>query len=734
MSEDWANSVQLVEVLVLAAGAALSFGLLSWLLRPLFFIFYATRAALLSLVAGFVLLFATGQGREVIDSLMGSHSPHLLWFGLALFWWAIQCWHWSRVAIDLTFGNDRTRWQQRALTIIPRFYGLLVHLFAVVAIILSALRTRAEPAELAALIAAPAVSLALFLAVVLLRMRAFEELERRSPRAAALFATRPIHVGASLAEGGRALAPFSQLMLALSFLFFLCAMVLGGLRPVETGARFGSAAIAFGGLGSWVAALSILALLSRILHFPVIATLLAVRATLALVYGEHPLRTDPATDWGRDPTEPAGRSAFIDPRPPLASEVARWRESVAGEPAPVPVVLVAAAGGGLRAAWWTATALGALIERFSGLERRIVAISAVSGGALGATVLTAAIAREQRRAVAEGRAFDPKAVTQFAREVLARDFLGPVLAAMLYTEALPPVLATWFGMGGRAAALENAWSAAWDWAAGGEGENPLARPFLELWRDRDGPWLPLLFLNATHEERGRRVITSPVPITEPPFLDAWDLHRLLGRDLWTTTAIHNSARFSFVSPAGLVLEQGNLNEPRGHVLDGGYFENFGAVTLAEAASAILTLLGDPMRFRPIIVQISSDPSLPDPEPLREPACRAEGLPLSEERIAPSPWVALNELLAPLRGVLATREARGAHAVAELARRAACALQPQPEAPRPVFVHLALCGLDSREPALGWTLDRRSRAAIDRLFDDDGCNARELAILARALAR
>lgn len=135
-------------------------------------------------------------------------------------------------------------------------------------------------------------------------------------------------------------------MLALSFLFFLCAMVLGGLRPVETGARFGSAAIAFGGLGSWVAALSILALLSRILHFPVIATLLAVRATLALVYGEHPLRTDPATDWGRDPTEPAGRSAFIDPRPPLASEVARWRESVAGEPAPVPVVLVAAAGAG----------------------------------------------------------------------------------------------------------------------------------------------------------------------------------------------------------------------------------------------------------------------------------------------------------------------------------------------------------------------------------------------------
>lgn len=734
MIEGLASAAPLLEPLGLALAAVLLVGAAARLVRPLLPILLATRAALLTLVAGFLLFFVAGQGREVVDALAGPPSVHLLWFGLALFYWAIQCWHWSRVELYLAFGSDRRFWERgAAIAWLPRLYGLLVHLLAVAAIAWSALRTRPEPVELAGPAAVVAGSLALFLGFVLFRLHAFARLERERPGLAAFFTTRPIGKGEPLDGALLALAPFSRLVLLLSLLFFAWNVVQGGFWPVESGAFYGSAAIAFGALGSWVALLSILALLARLLRFPVIAAAIVVRAALALVYGEHPVRTDPATDWARDPAAPEGRQAWLAPRPTLAEEVARWKASVAAEPGPVPVVFVASAGGGLRAAWWTATALGWLIERHPGLERRIVAISAVSGGALGATVLTAAIAREERRAAAEGRPFDPAAATRFARDVLGEDFLAPVLAAMLYTEALPPALAERLGMGGRAAALENAWSAAWDRASGGEAWNPLARPFLELRSGPQAPWLPLLFLNATHEERGRRVIASPVPIGSPPFLDAWDLHRLLGRDLWTTTAIHNSARFSFVSPAGLLLERGDPDRRMGHVLDGGYFENFGAVTLAEAAVAIDELLGDPSRFPPIFVQISSDPSLPDPQAPAEPACAREGPPLAREPFPGSFWAALNELLAPFKGVLATREARGVHAVAELAQRAACAPRPA-SAPRPVFVHLAMCGLEEREPALGWTLDRRSREAIDRLLDADGCNAAELAILADALQR
>ncbi|MCS6780392.1 MAG: hypothetical protein NZ555_11895 [Geminicoccaceae bacterium] len=734
MIEHLEGAAPLLEPVALVVATVLLVWAAVRLVRPLVPILLATRASLLTLLAGFLLLFVAGQGREVVDALSAAPSVHLLWFGLALFYWAIQCWHWSRVELYLAFGSDRAAWAPRAaIAWLPRLYGLAVHLLALAAVAWAALRTRPEPVDLVGPAAVVAGSLALFLAFVLFRLHAFARLERRRPALAAFFTTLPIGKDEPLDEAFLALAPFSRLVLLGSLLFFAWNVVQGGLWPVETAAFYGSAAIAFGALGSWVALLSILALLARLLRFPMIAAAIAVRAALALVYGEHPVRTDPATDWPRDPAAPDGPGARIDPRPSLAEEVARWRESVAGEPGPVPVVFVASAGGGLRAAWWTVTALGRLIERHQGLERKIVAISAVSGGALGATVLVAALAREERRALAEGRAFDPREATRFARDVLDEDFLAPVLAAMLYTEALPPALAERLGMGGRAAALENAWSAAWDRASGGEAWNPLARPFLELRGGPRAPWLPLLFLNATHEERGRRVIASPVPITQPPFLDAFDLHHLLVRDLWTTTAIHNSARFSFVSPAGLLREQGDPNRARGHVLDGGYFENFGAVTAAEAAAAILELLGEPSRWRPIVLQISSDPSLPDPQPAAEAACASTGAPLPAEGFERSLASALNELVAPFKGVLATREARGVHAVAELERRVACAPRPL-SAPRPVFVHLAMCGLGGREPALGWALDRRSREAIDRLLDPDGCNAQELAILAEALQR
>jgi hypothetical protein len=51
----------------------------------------------------------------------------------------------------------------------------------------------------------------------------------------------------------------------------------------------------------------------------------------------------------------------------------------------LPIVIVAAAGGGLRAAYWTATLLGELHDRSNGdFSKSLFAISGVSGGALGA--------------------------------------------------------------------------------------------------------------------------------------------------------------------------------------------------------------------------------------------------------------------------------------------------------------------------------------------------------------
>lgn len=694
--------------------------------RPLLSVLRPTRAALLTLLAGVLLLFAAGQGRELIDGLDAAPATHLAWFAAALLYWSFQCWHWSRVELYLAFGTDRAAWGERAglITHLPRLYGVSVHAMALLAIIGAASATRPGLAILYP-IGAVVASLTVFLLLVDRRLALLAALERggRVPGTLArLWTTRPIEPEAPLREALPRLAPLSILVLAASIAVFVLNAALGGLRPVETGARHGSAAIVFGALGSWVAILSILALASRAFRFPVLASLVLARLVAGLLVDEHPVRTDLQSAWG---------APEADPRPTLEAELERWQASTAPAAGPVPVVLVATAGGGLRAAWWTATALAGLIERHPGLERHLLAVSGVSGGSLGATVLVACLAREQERARG-GPPFDPARVAACARAVLAQDFLAPTLVAFLYTDLLGPVLTEPLGWGGRAAALENAWAAAFDrlperpTRPDGSWTNPLAEPFLAL-AGGEG-WLPILLLNATHEQRGRRVIASRVRIDQPPFLDAWDLHRLLGRDLWTVSAVHNSARFTFVSPAGLV--RGPEGEPRGHLLDGGYFENFGAVTLLEATLAVLDRL-DPARFVPIVVQITSDPGLDGHDRVQDGAC-GEPAPLPFAATdARSPLNLANEALAPLAGILATREARGLLAVRELARTVRC--RPRPEgAPAPAFVHLAMCGLGGRRPALGWVLDSRSRQAIDGLLDPQGCNGAELAELDRAL--
>jgi hypothetical protein len=698
--------------------------------RPLLEVLWPTRAALLTLLAGLLLLFAAGQGRELIDGLDAAPWAHLAWFAVALLYWSFQCWHWSRVELYLAFGTDRQAWGGRARLILhlPRVYGVAVHLMALMAIVWSASATRPGLAVLAP-IGAVLLSVTIFLLLVSRRLALLDALEHKGlaagPLARAL-TTRPIRPGAPLRQALGALAPLSRLVLAGSLALFALNAALGGLWPVETGARHGSAAIAFGGLGSWVAILSILALASRAFRFPVLASLVLARIVTGLLVDEHPVRGDPTSVWD-------GPEA--DPRPTLVAEFGRWRGGVVpGGEAPVPLVLVATAGGGLRAAWWTATALAGLMERHPGLERHIVAVSGVSGGSLGAAVVAACLAREQERARAGP--LDAGRIGACARGVLANDFLAPTLVALLYTDVLGPALTEPLGLGGRAAALENAWAAAFDQLPerpirpDGSWRNPLAEPFLGLGSGGEG-WLPILLLNATHEERGRRVVASRVRVDQPPFLDAWDLHRLMGRDLWTVSAVHNSARFTFVSPAGLVRGPAPESAARGHLLDGGYFENFGAATLLEALRGIQDGLDEPARFLPIVIQITSDPELAGHDIVTDGACREpEPLPFAPGD-ARSPFTLANEALAPLAGLLATREARGLLAVRELARAVRCAPRPA-AAPEPAFVHLAMCGMGERRPALGWVLDSRSREAIDGLLDPRGCNGPELAELDRAL--
>jgi hypothetical protein len=197
-----------------------------------------------------------------------------------------------------------------------------------------------------------------------------------------------------------------------------------------------------------------------------------------------------------------------------------------------------------------------------------------------------------------------------------------------------------------------------------------------------------------------------------------------------------------VSPAGAVA--GTDGYVSGHVLDGGYFENYGAVTLLEAARSALRQLHEAMpdrKLQPIIVQISSDPELPERDrPVAGPGtCGArEGdyLPYDRERDSRSPWRVAQEALAPVGGIYGTRGARGVLASKELSVWAECWAEREVGV-KPVFVHFAMCDAVARPP-LGWVMTGASRHAIHSLMPaargeliDAACNEDALARFERA---
>jgi hypothetical protein len=358
-----------------------------------------------------------------------------------------------------------------------------------------------------------------------------------------------------------------------------------------------------------------------------------------------------------------GTGGAVARRSTIAAHLGTWVDSATMARADdTPVFLVASAGGGLRAAYWAAASLAAAQDSSPAFARHLFAASGVSGGSLG-VALFAALIRDANGAVDSlpcGR--DPRTETRAratfgpysacARYFLRDDFLSPVLAKFV-----APDIAQWFlpipvQAFDRATALEESWEASYDSTAG---RRTFSEAFLDLARPRtQGGQLPSLFLNATHVETGQRYIASHLvrdtAAGARSMLASRDLLDVLGSDLRLSTAVHNSARFTYVSPAGRLV--GARGTEHGHVVDGGYFENSGLETLGEVSRIVRSYSRGGLVLRPVVLYLCNDP-IP---------CARE---LAGDTLIRTGGDIAGEWLAPLRAVLDARGARGALARAEL---------------------------------------------------------------------
>jgi hypothetical protein len=315
---------------------------------------------------------------------------------------------------------------------------------------------------------------------------------------------------------------------------------------------------------------------------------------------------------------------------------------------PVPLVLVAAHGGGIRSAYWTALALDCIVgatadaadasyhgaceqhRRTSAQERsaasHIFLISSVSGGAVG----TYAYARE----LLAHASLEPG----WVKHQLGGDFASPTIGWGLFHDLPNHLVGLHPGRGGlcgfspggeclesdRAAVLAKSFDRLW----------PGPRPTLRgTWDDRTtsptARLVPLLIFNSTVVGGVARAVDSPISLSDWPHgetselgsADAVDNHPLAGtpqvlaalcadNDMQLSTAALLAGRFPYVSPAGRLNgdcspyrdpstpRDGACAESRSigsagcqmELVDGGYIDNSGLATVDTVFPTIRKLV------------------------------------------------------------------------------------------------------------------------------------------------
>jgi hypothetical protein len=411
-------------------------------------------------------------------------------------------------------------------------------------------------------------------------------------------------------------------------------------------------------LGGWLPFLAYLSSAGRQLRAPLIIGLFALVSALAVIIGDnHSVRRINAA-------RTAGHA--VDTRPiRLDDAVSLWmRENhcdAAPATCPRPIV-VAAAGGASRAGFFAATIIGYFLQEAPthGLDanqvrNRLFAISSVSGGSMGSVMLTAAL-DAKADSNNDNHPCEPTSFTLWWGDTInnwrdcfealtSGDFLSADFFGFAFNDMLP------FGLWrDRAAVLEDAWDDRYQAVLthADSDQRPsnckgLGCPFLAL-RPRSGHWIPLLVLNGTSEATGSRIVTTSLdttyqakncPTSEDPsgggcilFAEADRFHELLdfpaspdswlggvqryllGRqdsgdppdDVRLSTAALNSARFPLISPAGSVRNRSQAIVDR--IVDGGYFENYGALGARELALAVHA--AEPA-LAPFVLVITNDP-------------------------------------------------------------------------------------------------------------------------------
>ena len=259
---------------------------------------------------------------------------------------------------------------------------------------------------------------------------------------------------------------------------------------------------------------------------------------------------------------------------------------------PYPVFVVTAEGGGLGAAYFTAAVLASLQDACPRFAQHAFAISAVSGGSVGAAVF-AALAKHN---AINGPLPPCTSLTvpfsgplrDLADKTLHHDLLSPVVAATLFPNLLQQVLPWPIPAFDNARAFEHQLESSWQQATQ---SNDFATTFEELEGGFPTGAVPALFLTATEVETGLPMSVSTLRLCDEHQRSIASLADMApDLQMPLSTAVGLGARIPVIASPGLLSVNGNVRcgYTRGnrHFVDGAYFENSGTVVALQILAQI----------------------------------------------------------------------------------------------------------------------------------------------------
>jgi hypothetical protein len=369
----------------------------------------------------------------------------------------------------------------------------------------------------------------------------------------------------------------------------------------------------------------------------------ALMSVLTLVASQRDLTE--AVVWNHDPNV-AGQAAssaadLASARQDLTSVFDAWLKArkTGGK---FPVFIVAVEGGGIYATAAAALFLAKLQDDAPGFAKHVFAISAVSGGAIGATLFDALAHAKNAPTSAQCAALEAP-LGQLENQVcliVQDDHLSPIVGAII-----PDLLGeTW----GRAQELEASFLDSVS-RVNADAATILKAPYVGHWSSSAGLTGPALVLNTTSAEAGYRVAFAPFTLNDSGDRTLFSLSdRLLttefpdpnetGESVPLMFAALASARFPVVLPPYAIsvkqngpasrhwwnlvsdilnwLEPGAADDPsnRWNLVDGGYADNSGAATALDLYTALADhiqgLKGGQDIDLKLIMLTSDDPAVP----------------------------------------------------------------------------------------------------------------------------